>query len=110
MCASKVRCLIRLAQPNLGTGTDRTRHFEVSSDDIKMAEGYLGQVDVNGISHRCMALYYLIESDLHQSIGSITDAIESSRKAKAIAKEKHLAVELQFAEARLTSLHKHTMT
>ena len=103
MCASEARCLIRLAQLSLGTTTDGTCNFEVSPDDVKRAEGYLKQVDVNAISRRCTALFYLIESDFYFSKGNIRDAIESSRKAKEIAIGNRFAVETQFAQSRLTS-------
>ena len=104
MCASEARCLIRLAQLSLGTTTHGVCVVKTTPENIKMAKGYLDKVDVNSVSHRCITLYYIIESDLFKSMGSTTEAIESTEKALKIAKEAQLGVERHFAESRLQAL------
>ena len=104
MCASEARCLIRLAQLSLGTTTHGVCDVKAAPENVKKAKGYLDQVDVNSVSHRCMTLFHIIESDLFKTMGSVTKAIESSERALKIAKEAQLGVEQQFAESRLQAL------
>ena len=107
LCASKARCLIRLAQLSLGTTTDGKCWSIAAPDDIEKAEYYLKQVDVSVISHRCQALYYVIKSDLFNSMDEIVKAIQSTETALMIAKENQLGAELQYAESRLKRLVKY---
>ena len=104
LCASKARCLIRSAQVCIGTTTDGKYWAVATSDDLEKAEHYLEQVDVSTISHRCQALYYIIESDLFESMDSKTKAISSSARALSIAKDNQLGAELNYAESRLRRL------
>ena len=104
MCASKDRCLIRKAQLSLGTSTLGICMIKATEGSINQAEVYLKQVEVDSISQRCLALYYVIESDLFKSKGNVTQAIASSEKALRIAKESSLGAELVYAKSRLQSL------
>ncbi len=104
MCASEARCLIRLAQLSLGTNTHRVCEAKATSENIKVAKGCLDKVDINSVSRRCMALYYIIESDLFRSMDNVTKAIESVKKALKIAQEDHYRVEQHSAKSRLQAL------
>ena len=107
MCASEARCLIRLAQLFLGTTTHTTHgdcKIKATPENVKRAENYLKQVDVNSISRRCTSLYYNIESDLFKNMGNVTKATESAEKALKIAEETQLGAEQRFAKSRLYSL------
>ena len=75
---------------------------------IKKAEYYLKQVDVNVISHRCQALYYVVESDLFKSMDNTMKAISSTEMALKIAEESQLGAELHYAESRLRRLKHQT--
>lgn len=106
LCASKARCLIRLAQLSLGTTTDGKCWTIAAPDDIRKAEYYLKQVDVSVISRRCQALYYVIESDLFNNMDDAVKAIESTETALKIAKENELGAEQHYAMSRLKRLTK----
>ena len=105
MCASRARCLIRLAQLSLGTTTSRASVVQATPESVKEAKGYLDRVDVKSVSTRCQSLYYLIESDLFKSMGSIAKAMESSQKALVIAEDAKLDVEGTSAESRIQALN-----
>ena len=104
--ASKAHCLIRSAQVCIGKTTDGKYWAVATPDDLEKAEQYLKQVDVSTISHKCQALYYVIESDLFESmdINSTTKAINSTARALSIAKDNQLGAELNYAESRLRRL------
>lgn len=106
MCASEARCLIRLAQLSLGTNTHRACEVRASPEEIREAQCCLDKVDINSISRRCKALYFIIESDLFKSMGNVTMAIESARNALKIARKDQYRIEQSSAESRIQALQK----
>jgi hypothetical protein len=98
--------LLRLAQIYLGS-THYTPGATTDDEKIRRASNCLNAVILCSLPQRSKCMYHLIESDLHRNCGKLDKAKESLDVALSISKKHNFELEINSAQIRLQSLHKH---